>query len=43
MLPERLPERASELASVEKILSINVFDRVGILVGDVFCVIREAE
>ena len=41
MLPERLPERAPKLPSVEKILSINVFDRVAIIVGDVFCVIRE--
>ena len=31
-----LPERVSTLASVEKILSINVFDRGVILVGMLF-------
>ena len=32
-----LPERVSALAFAEKILSINVFDRGVILVGDVIC------
>ena len=32
-----LPERVSALAFVEKILSINVFYRGVILVGDVIC------
>ena len=36
-----LPERVSTLASVEKILSINIFNRGVILVGDVICGIRE--
>ena len=38
-----LPERVSALASVGKILSINVFNHGFILVGDVICGIREVE
>ena len=38
-----LPERVSALASVGKILSINVFNHGVILVGDVICGIREVE
>ena len=38
-----LLERVSALTSVEKILSINVFDRGVILVGNVIWGIREVE
>ena len=38
-----LPERVSALASVGKILSMNVFDPGVILVEDVICGIREVE
>ena len=38
-----LPESVSALASVQKILSNNVFDRGIILARDVICGIREVE
>ena len=38
-----LPKRVSVLASVGKIVLINIFNRSVILVGDIICGVREVE